>query len=108
VACADDFGGVSLLNYPCVVEDAPCVVGRGHSSHVMNVRFSPDDDWVVSVGGKDRAVFQWRFREKTREAPKTSPAPWEAAEVEPRGKARGAAAPGGTGAPWETPPALKK
>ena len=108
VACADDFGGVSLLNYPCVVEDAPCAVGRGHSSHVMNVRFSPDDDWVVSVGGKDRAVFQWRFREKTREAPKTSPAPWEAAEVEPRGKARGAAAPGGTGAPWETPPALKK
>ena len=34
VVCADDFGGVSLLNYPCIVEDAPCAVGRGHSSHV--------------------------------------------------------------------------
>ena len=84
-------------------------MGRGHSSHVMNVRFSPDDDWVVSVGGKDRAVFQWRFKEKVREVPKTAPAPWEAAEAELRGKARGKAAPGGTrgAAPWETPPALK-
>ena len=84
--------------------------GRGHSSHVMNVRFSPDDDWVVSVGGKDRAVFQWRFKEKVRETHKTAPAPWEAAEAELRGKARGAAAPGGTrsAAPWETPPALKQ
>ena len=41
---------------------------------------------------------------------KTAPAPWEAAEAELRGKARGAAAPGGTrgAAPWETPPALKQ
>lgn len=26
----------------------------------MNVRFSPDNRWVVSVGGKDRAGMQWR------------------------------------------------
>lgn len=32
----------------------------GHCSHVMNVRFSPDNRWVVSVGGKDRAGMQWR------------------------------------------------
>jgi microtubule-associated protein-like 6 len=49
---ADDFGGVNLFNYPCVVQDAPCARGGGHSSHVMNARFSPDDNWVVSAGGK--------------------------------------------------------
>ena len=60
VATADDFGGVKLFNYPCVVQDAPYVLGRGHSSHVMNVRFSPDDGTLISVGGKDRCVFQVR------------------------------------------------
>jgi hypothetical protein len=28
----------------------------------MNVRFSPHNKWVASVGGKDRAVFQWRLQ----------------------------------------------
>ncbi len=26
----------------------------------MNVRFSPDNRWVVSVGGSDRSGMQWR------------------------------------------------
>ena len=43
---ADDFGGVNLFNHPCVVQDAPFRRGGGHSSHVMNARFSPDDNWV--------------------------------------------------------------
>lgn len=33
----------------------------GHSAHVTGIRFSPDNTWVVSVGGRDRAVFQWRL-----------------------------------------------
>lgn len=51
---------VKLFNYPCVVEDAPGHVYGGHSSHVMNVRWSLDERYAVSVGGKDRAVFQWQ------------------------------------------------
>ncbi|KAK3276180.1 hypothetical protein CYMTET_15733 [Cymbomonas tetramitiformis] len=34
---------------------------KGHSSHVMNVRFTADEKRVLSVGGKDRAVLQWRL-----------------------------------------------
>eukprot|EP00736_Rhodelphis_marinus_P001305 Rmarinus@m.21730 len=59
LATADDFGGVKLFNYPCVMEDNPCVEYRGHSSHVMGVRFTVDDARLITVGGHDRAVFQW-------------------------------------------------
>ena len=58
---ADDLGGVNILNYPCVVTRAPRRTSKGHSSHVMNVRFTADEKRVVSVGGKDRAIFQWRM-----------------------------------------------
>jgi len=34
----------------------------GHSSHVTCVRFSHDDSYVISTGGNDMAVFQWRYR----------------------------------------------
>ncbi|CAF95573.1 unnamed protein product [Tetraodon nigroviridis] len=33
----------------------------GHSAHVTNVRWSSDLQWVLSTGGADHAVFQWRF-----------------------------------------------
>ena len=33
----------------------------GHSSHVTNVRFSKDQSRVISIGGADHAIFQWRF-----------------------------------------------
>lgn len=33
----------------------------GHSAHVTNVRFSNDQYRVISTGGADHAIFQWRF-----------------------------------------------
>ena len=33
----------------------------GHSSHVTNCRFSADKSRVITTGGADHAVFQWRF-----------------------------------------------
>ena len=59
LAAADDFGAVRLMNYPCVVDEAPSRIYYGHSSHVMGTRFSCDDKWLVSTGGHDRAVFIW-------------------------------------------------
>ncbi|CAG9464667.1 unnamed protein product [Pedinophyceae sp. YPF-701] len=60
VVTASDDGMVRMLNYPCVVENAPAREYRGHSSHVTCARFSPNNGWVVTTGGHDRAVFQWR------------------------------------------------
>lgn len=52
---------VKLFNWPCVVEDAPAYSYGGHSSHVTAVRWSADENYAVSTGGHDRAVFQWRL-----------------------------------------------
>ena len=84
VLTSDDRSRVRLLNYPCVVDEAPAKTYRGHSSHVTNVRWSPDGERAVSVGGKDRAVFQWRLvddaprraRERAARARGAAEAPW--------------------------------
>lgn len=57
---SDDFSNVKLFNYPVVADDAPYKCFRAHASHVMCVRFLCDDRRVISVGGRDRAVCQWR------------------------------------------------
>ncbi|EFJ49062.1 hypothetical protein VOLCADRAFT_90304 [Volvox carteri f. nagariensis] len=57
---ADDFATVKLFNYPVVADDAPYKAFRGHASHVTSVRFLSDDRVIVSVGGHDRGIYQWR------------------------------------------------
>lgn len=76
VVTSDDDGKVKLFNYPCVIEDAPHRAYRGHSSHVLSVRFNCDDSLVCSGGGHDWAVFQFRVVElKPQEAPPPAPEP---------------------------------
>jgi microtubule-associated protein-like 6 len=62
LALADDSGKVKLFNYPVVTPSAASKSFDGHSSHVTNVRFNPTETHLLSVGGNDRAVFQWVFR----------------------------------------------
>ncbi|KAM4624799.1 echinoderm microtubule-associated protein-like 1 isoform 2-T2 [Polymixia lowei] len=57
----DDFGKVHLFSYPCSQFRAPSHVYGGHSSHVTNVNFLYDDSFLVSTGGKDMSVMQWRI-----------------------------------------------
>ena len=61
LVAADDRGGVLLYRFPCAARRAPCRRFRAHSSHVMNVRWLAGGDRCVSVGGRDRAVVQWRL-----------------------------------------------
>ncbi|XP_061843886.1 echinoderm microtubule-associated protein-like 6 isoform X4 [Nerophis lumbriciformis] len=57
----DDLGLVKLFRFPCLKKGAKFKKYIGHSAHVTNVRWSKDLQWVVSTGGADHAVFQWRF-----------------------------------------------
>ncbi|XP_057714633.1 echinoderm microtubule-associated protein-like 5 isoform X2 [Corythoichthys intestinalis] len=58
---ADDYGLVKLLRYPCIKKGAKCKKYLGHSAHITNVRWSHDYQWVISIGGADHSVFQWKF-----------------------------------------------
>lgn len=62
LATGDDYGYVNLFRYPCTQKGNEKHVKVGHSSHVMNVKFSPDGKYLFSVGGNDKAVMQWRVR----------------------------------------------
>ncbi|XP_065822206.1 echinoderm microtubule-associated protein-like 1 isoform X4 [Labrus bergylta] len=57
----DDFGKVHLFSHPCSQFRAPSHVYGAHSSHVTNVNFLYDDSYLVSTGGKDMSVMQWRI-----------------------------------------------
>ena len=57
---ADDFGKVKLFSWPCAGSTTRYRGYVGHSSHVANVRFTHADRWVVSAGGADMSLFQWR------------------------------------------------
>ncbi|XP_064600933.1 echinoderm microtubule-associated protein-like 6 [Liolophura sinensis] len=57
----DDFGLVKLLRFPCLKKGAKFRKYVGHSAHVTNVRFTNDKTYVISTGGADHAIFQWKF-----------------------------------------------
>ncbi|XP_073682832.1 echinoderm microtubule-associated protein-like 1 isoform X5 [Garra rufa] len=56
----DDFGKVHLFSFPCSQSRAPSHIYGGHSSHVTNVNFLYNDSHLISTGGKDMSVMQWR------------------------------------------------
>ncbi|XP_058871643.1 echinoderm microtubule-associated protein-like 3 isoform X2 [Acipenser ruthenus] len=60
VAVADDFCKVHLFQYPCPKPKAPSHRYDGHGSHVTNVRFTHNDSHLISMGGKDTSILQWR------------------------------------------------
>lgn len=72
MATSDDFGALKLFRYPCngsqpagakaspAESQAQHLSYAGHSSHVMNVRWSVGDECVITCGGNDKCVMQWR------------------------------------------------
>ncbi|XP_043916203.1 echinoderm microtubule-associated protein-like 4 isoform X2 [Protopterus annectens] len=64
IAVADDFCKVHLFQYPCSKAKAPSHKYSAHSSHVTNVSFSHSDGHLVSTGGKDMSIIQWKLVEK--------------------------------------------
>ncbi|XP_054976597.1 echinoderm microtubule-associated protein-like 4 isoform X4 [Sorex araneus] len=86
IAVADDFCKVHLFQYPCSKAKAPSHKYSAHSSHVTNVSFTHDDGHLISTGGKDMSIIQWRLVEKMSLPPgepvSTDPPPARAPESE--------------------------
>jgi len=61
LATVDEFGRVRLVRWPCVREAASAIVALGHSNHVVRARFTADDEVLLTAGGHDCCVMQWRI-----------------------------------------------
>jgi len=61
--CAgDDFGFVRLYKYPAVCNKPEAHRAYlGHSSFVVGVEFCRDDSYLITCGGNDMAIFQWKL-----------------------------------------------
>ena len=60
LAAGNDNGKVAIYNYPTTIKSSAFVEGKGHSSHVTNVRWTNDDKHIISVGGEDQCVMVWK------------------------------------------------
>lgn len=60
LASGDDYGKIKLFKYPSPIGNSSYVRYVGHSAHVTNVKFSHKGDYLFSVGGDDKSVFQWK------------------------------------------------
>ncbi|GLE10516.1 hypothetical protein PINS_up022661 [Pythium insidiosum] len=70
VATGDDDGLVKLFRYPCVVKAAVHKAFVGHASHVTNCVFSRHDSVLLTAGGLDNTVCQFKY---LAVAPSTAP-----------------------------------
>jgi WD40 repeat protein len=65
----DDFSYVKAFRYPNF-KGSSYLKFIGHSSHVTNVKFSSDDNYVITIGGFDKSIFQWKFTKGNNETQK--------------------------------------
>lgn len=59
IAAGDDFGHVRIHNFP-VAAPEPNKAYSGHAEHVIGIQFTSNDQYLVSCGGADMAIFQWK------------------------------------------------
>ena len=60
-ATADGFGFVRLYSNPCPKRDQDMLEYSGHGTHVTNCAFADNDSLLLTTGGHDRCLFQWRL-----------------------------------------------
>jgi WD40 repeat protein len=61
VATGNDWGLVEVFGFPNS-EGAKSAAFRGHSEHVMNVKWHAQGNYIFSAGGYDQAIIQWKKR----------------------------------------------
>jgi echinoderm microtubule-associated protein-like 6 len=60
LAVGDEYGRLRVYRYPCLTEDTTPLEYSAHSPHLLKVRWTKNDKYLLSLGGKDRSVMQWR------------------------------------------------
>ncbi|CAD8171847.1 unnamed protein product [Paramecium pentaurelia] len=57
---ADDYSGIKIFRYPAAQPGQGFQRYVGHAAHVTNIRFSADDEYIISLGGADKSIMQWK------------------------------------------------
>jgi len=63
LVAGDDFGTICVYKFPVLRNTQPCRRLTGHSEHVPRARFynkDEDETYIVSIGGMDRTIIQWK------------------------------------------------
>ncbi|CAF1474328.1 unnamed protein product, partial [Adineta steineri] len=64
LATGDDFGFVKLFDFPVKGKAAKFKRYTGHSAHVTRVRWTCDDSYLISIGGRDVAALVWKHEHR--------------------------------------------
>ncbi|XP_071946002.1 echinoderm microtubule-associated protein-like 2 isoform X2 [Antedon mediterranea] len=64
LVAGDNYGFLSLFRYPCTSFKAESHESKHHSSHVTGTKFLFNDQVVISSGGVDAVLLQWRLVDK--------------------------------------------
>lgn len=59
IVSGDDYGCVRLHNYPAI-DNTACLEYHGHAEFVVGVEFLADSSQLITCGGNDMAIFQWK------------------------------------------------
>ncbi|CAI2383913.1 unnamed protein product [Moneuplotes crassus] len=57
----DDYGLINLYRDPCKEDFSKARSYRGHSEHVVRVLFSETAKYIISIGGYDQTILQWKL-----------------------------------------------
>jgi len=65
IAVSSCDGEVKLLHFPCIDALSSARVATGHSPLVTRLRFASNSQKLLTLGGKDQSILQWRLMETT-------------------------------------------
>lgn len=62
LATGDDDGYLCVFNYPARNSIVPRCY-KGHSEHVVRVKFSEDESRIYTIGGQDCCLIVWNLKQ---------------------------------------------
>jgi len=61
LACVDNIGRIRIYTYPVLSVNQYFLAYKGHSAAIKCITFTANDDYLISVGGDDLNIFQWKY-----------------------------------------------
>ncbi|CDW73957.1 help domain containing protein [Stylonychia lemnae] len=61
IATGDDYGLVNIYRNPVRTNKHAARSFRGHSEHVTKVKFMNEGEYLISIGGMDQTIIQWKL-----------------------------------------------